>query len=168
MCSTIRVDIWLFTSELWLTAMAMANTSPHEIRAIRADPTIVSDFAPYLVRGLQDSSARAPMRHCCSAAKSHAGALGADATAVRSQKLYLDITPPGLPTRQLRADDRQTSGHFDRCGRHIATWQNDLAMFKNTASRSRWQRHGRCQKTGDTCGRRPNENEGFAGRLILF
>ena len=42
------VDIWLFTSDLWLTRHPDGDYVQHEIRAIRADPTIVTDFAPYL------------------------------------------------------------------------------------------------------------------------
>src|SRR5258707_5188572 len=40
------VDIWLFTSDLWLTRRPDGDYVPHEKRAIRADPTIVADFAP--------------------------------------------------------------------------------------------------------------------------
>src|SRR3979409_2677376 len=42
------VDIWLFTNELWLTRRPDGEYVPHEKRAIRADPTIVTDFTPYL------------------------------------------------------------------------------------------------------------------------
>src|ERR1700688_3815314 len=42
------VDIWLFTPDLWLTRRPDGEYVPHEKRAIRADPTIVADFAPYL------------------------------------------------------------------------------------------------------------------------
>src|ERR1700688_3249143 len=42
------VDIWLFTNDLWLTRNPDAEYVPHEKRAIRADPTVVADFSPYL------------------------------------------------------------------------------------------------------------------------
>src|SRR5450631_45118 len=42
------VDIWLFTSDQWLTRIPDGEYVPHEKRAIRADPVIVTDFAPYL------------------------------------------------------------------------------------------------------------------------
>jgi hydroxymethylpyrimidine pyrophosphatase-like HAD family hydrolase len=42
------VDIWLFTNDLWLTRHPDGEYVPHEKRAIRADPTIVTDFLPYL------------------------------------------------------------------------------------------------------------------------
>src|ERR1700737_1995996 len=37
------VDIWLFTSDLWLTPRPDGEYVPHEKRDIRADPTIVAD-----------------------------------------------------------------------------------------------------------------------------
>src|SRR5664279_151309 len=42
------VDIWLFTNDLWLTRNPDGEYVPNEKRAIRADPTIVTDFTPYL------------------------------------------------------------------------------------------------------------------------
>src|SRR5229473_1388213 len=42
------VDIWLFTNEKWLTRRPDGEYVPHEKLAIRADPTIVTDFTPYL------------------------------------------------------------------------------------------------------------------------
>src|SRR6202142_457961 len=44
--SEFGVDIWLFTSDLWLTRNGDGEYVPNEKRAIRADPTIVADFAP--------------------------------------------------------------------------------------------------------------------------
>src|SRR5665811_1093719 len=41
------VDIWLFTNEQWLTRNPDGEYVPHEKRAIRADPVITADFAPY-------------------------------------------------------------------------------------------------------------------------
>src|SRR5476649_2797559 len=42
------VDIWLFTNDQWLTRNVDGEYVPHEKRAIRADPTIIGDFTPYL------------------------------------------------------------------------------------------------------------------------
>src|SRR5262245_53370394 len=42
------VDIWLFTNEQWLTRNPGGEYVGHEKRAIKHDPVIVTDFAPYL------------------------------------------------------------------------------------------------------------------------
>ena len=45
-------------------------------------------------------------------------ALGAQATAVRSQDYYLDITPPGQNKGTFVRAMARRLGHFDRRGRH--------------------------------------------------
>src|ERR1700684_2586891 len=89
------VDICLFTNELWLTRNGNGEYVPHEKRAIRADPTIVDDFAPYLSAACKivGASPDPVLLQRCEAAMQKA--LGAEATAIRSQTYYLDITPPG-------------------------------------------------------------------------
>lgn len=42
------IDIWLFTNDRWLTRNPNGEYNAHEKRAIKHDPTIVDDFAPYL------------------------------------------------------------------------------------------------------------------------
>src|SRR6516225_163551 len=44
------VDIWLFTHDQWLTRNGSGEYVPHEIRAIKSDPAVVADFAPYVAR----------------------------------------------------------------------------------------------------------------------
>ena len=89
------VDIWLFTNDSWLTRNGDGEYVPHEKRAIRADPVIVSDFAPYVSAACKivGASSDAALLQRCEAAMQQA--VGAQATAVRSQSYYLDVTPPG-------------------------------------------------------------------------
>ena len=42
------VDIWLFSNERWYTRNPDGEYVPHEKLAIKADPTIVTDFTPHL------------------------------------------------------------------------------------------------------------------------
>ncbi len=42
------VDIWLFTSAQWLARNPDGEYVGHEVRAIKHDPVIVANFAPYL------------------------------------------------------------------------------------------------------------------------
>src|ERR1700678_1229038 len=90
------IDIWLFTNDMWLTRNGNGEYVPHEKRAIRSDPTIVDDFSPYLSAACKivGASPDPVLLQRCEAAMQKA--LGAEATAVRSQSYYLDITPPGF------------------------------------------------------------------------
>ena len=89
------VDIWLFTNEQWLTRNPDGEYVGHEKLAIKHDPVIVADFAPYLTRACKivGASSDAALLMRCEAAMQEA--VGAQATAVRSQTYYLDVTPPG-------------------------------------------------------------------------
>ena len=79
------VDIWLFTNDKWLTRNGDGEYVPHEKRAIRADPTIVADFSPYLSSACKvvGSGSDPVLLERCEAAMQTA--LGAQATAIRSQ-----------------------------------------------------------------------------------
>ena len=88
-------DIWLFTHDQWLTRNGDGEYVPNEKRAIKADPTVIADFTPYVSKACKvvgSSSDFEKLKRCEAAMQK---ALGTQATAVRSQNYYLDITPPG-------------------------------------------------------------------------
>ena len=123
-------DIWLFTSDLWLTRNGDGEYVPHEKRAIRADPTIVADFAPYLGSACKivGASADAAMLQRCELAMQQA--LGTQATAVRSQSYYLDVTPPGCNKGTFVQAVAQRLGISLEAVATMGDMQNDLAMFR--------------------------------------
>jgi hydroxymethylpyrimidine pyrophosphatase-like HAD family hydrolase len=85
------VDIWLFTNDRWYTRNPDGEYVPHEKLAIKADPTIVTDFTPHLTKACKivgASSDFARLQRCEAAMKE---AVGREATAVRSQNYYLDV-----------------------------------------------------------------------------
>jgi Cof subfamily protein (haloacid dehalogenase superfamily) len=88
-------DIWLFSHDQWLIRDPNGEYVGLEQRAIRHAPTVVEDFAPHLSsvsKIVGASSDPALLQHCEDAIHE---AVGDEATAVRSQTYYLDITPPG-------------------------------------------------------------------------
>jgi Cof subfamily protein (haloacid dehalogenase superfamily) len=124
------VDIWLFTMDLWLTRRPDGEYVPHEKRAIRADPTIVVDFAPYLASTCKivGSSSDAVLLQRCEITMQQA--LGAQATAVRSQSYYLDVTPPGCDKGTFVRAMAKRLGISTDAVATIGDMQNDLAMFR--------------------------------------
>lgn len=123
------VDVWLFTNEHWLTRHPDGEYVPNEKHAIKADPTIVEDFAPYLSRACKvvgSTSDFARLARCETAARK---ALGTQATAVRSQDYYLDITPPGQNKGTfVHAMARRLGISTDEVAT-IGDMHNDVAMF---------------------------------------
>src|SRR5258707_12070583 len=124
------VDIWLFTVDLWLTRRPDGEYVPHEKLAIRADPTIVEDFAPYLSTACKivGASPDAMLLLRCEAAMQKA--VGAQATVVRSQSYYLDITPPGHDKGTFVQAMAKRQGISTDAVATIGDMQNDMPMVK--------------------------------------
>ena len=124
------VDIWLFTNEHWFTKNPDGEYVPNEKRAIKADPTIISDFTPYLSRACKivgSTSAFDLLARCETAMQT---ALGKVATAIRSQSYYLDITPPGQNKGTfVQAMARRLGISVDAVAT-IGDMHNDVAMFE--------------------------------------
>ena len=118
MLNEFGVDIWLFTNDQWLARQwPTANMSRFEQRTIRADPTIVDDFTPYLSAACKivGSSADAALLQRCEAAMREA--LG-DAGHRGPIAELLSRHHPARPATRAPSCRRWRSGwHFDRRGR---------------------------------------------------
>jgi Cof subfamily protein (haloacid dehalogenase superfamily) len=162
------VDIWLFTNEKWLTRHPDAEYVPHEKRAIRADPTIVGDFTPYLTTACKivGSSSDAALLQRCEAAMKQA--LGAEATAVRSQTYYLDVTPPGHNKGTFVEAMARRLGISTEAVATIGDMQNDLAMFRKSGLSIAMGNATDDVKKVATHVTASNEEEGFAGAIEMI
>jgi Cof subfamily protein (haloacid dehalogenase superfamily) len=162
------VDIWLFTNDLWLTRNGDGEYVPNEKRAIRADPTVVADFAPYLsvaCKIVGASSDTALLQRCEAAIQQ---ALGAQATAVRSQSYYLDITPPGCDKGTFVQAMAKRLGISTDAVATIGDMQNDLAMFKKSGLSFAMGNATDDVKKLATHVTASNEDEGFAGAIEMI
>jgi Cof subfamily protein (haloacid dehalogenase superfamily) len=162
------VDIWLFTNEKWITRNGDGPYVGHEKRAIRADPTIVDDFTPYLALACKivGSSADPVLLQECETAMLKA--VGAEATAVRSQSYYLDVTPPGCDKGTfVQAIARRLSISTDAVAT-IGDMQNDLAMFRNSGLSIAMGNAADDVKKVATQVTASNEDEGFAKAMEMI
>jgi len=123
------VDIWLFTNDRWLTRNPDGEYTAHEQHTIKHDPTIVSDFTPYLDQACKivGASSDAPLLQRCEAEMQQM--VGNDATAVRSQTYYLDVTPPGHDKGTFVEGIARRLGVALENVATIGDMQNDLPMF---------------------------------------
>jgi Cof subfamily protein (haloacid dehalogenase superfamily) len=161
------VDIWLFTNDLWITRNPDGEYVPHEKLAIRADPTIVGDFAPYLASACKivgASSDAALLRRCEAAMQK---AVGTEATAVRSQSYYLDVTPPGHDKGTFVETIAKRLGISAAAIATIGDMQNDLAMFAKSGLSIAMGNATDDVKQRATHVTTSNEDEGFAGAIDL-
>ena len=162
------VDIWLFTSDQWLAGNGRRQICPLEQRTIRADPTIVDDFTPYLSAACKivGSSADAALLQACEAATREA--LGTQATAVRSQSYYLDITPPGLDKGTfVQAMAKRLAIPTDAVAT-IGDMHNDVAMFRVSGMSIAMGNATDEIKQHATDVTASNADEGFAGAIEMI
>ncbi|UFZ03790.1 HAD family hydrolase [Bradyrhizobium ontarionense] len=124
------VDIWLFTSDAWLTRNPYGDYVPNERRAIRAEPTIIDDFSPYLSNACKIVGSSNDFDLLARCEGEMREALGAEATAVRSQSYYLDITPPGRNKGTFVAAMAERLGIPLEQVATIGDMHNDVAMFE--------------------------------------
>src|SRR3954469_15430531 len=124
------IDIWLFTNDAWLTRNPAGEYVPNERRAIRAEPTIITDFSPYLSNACKIVGASSDFDLLARCEGEMRELLGAEATAVRSQSYYLDITPPGHNKGTFVTAMAQRLGiPLDQVAT-IGDMHNDVAMFE--------------------------------------
>ena len=161
-------DIWLFTSDRWLARNENGPYVPLERRAIRSDPTIVSDFTPYLARACKvvGASPDAALLERCEIAMQEA--LGAQATAVRSQSYYLDVTPPGCNKGTFVKTIAAHLGLSSAAIVSIGDMQNDLPMFEASGLSVAMGNATDDVKRAATLVTASNEEEGFARAIEMI
>ncbi len=123
-------DIWLFTHDQWFTQNGDGEYVPREKHAIRAEPTVIGDFTPYLSKACKvvgSSSDFEKLARCEAAMRE---ALGTQATAVRSQDFYLDITPPGVNKGTFVQTMARRLGISTDAVATVGDMHNDVAMFE--------------------------------------
>ena len=162
------VDIWLFTNDQWLTRNGAGEYVSHEQRTIRHDPAIVSDFTPYLARACKivGSSSDPDLLIRCEAAMQQA--LGAEATAVRSQSYYLDITPPGCDKGTFVQTIAKRQGISTDAVATIGDMQNDLPMFRTSGTSFAMGNATDDVKKQATHVTASNEDDGFAKAMDVI
>ncbi len=156
------VDIWLFTNDRWYTRNPDGEYVPHEKRAIKHDPSIIADFTPYLGSACKivGASSDAVLLQRCEAVMKEA--VGTEATAVRSQTYYLDVTPPGHDKGTFVAAMAQRLGISTDAIATIGDMQNDLAMFAKSGISFAMGNATDDVKKRATHVTETNENDGFA------
>jgi Cof subfamily protein (haloacid dehalogenase superfamily) len=162
------VDAWLFTTDQWLVRNREGDYVAHEGRTIRAEPGIVADFTPYVSRACKivGASADAAGLERCEAAMQ--AALGAQATAVRSQSYYLDVTPPGVDKGTFVQTIARRLGISTDLVATIGDMGNDLAMFKVSGTSFAMGNATDDVKRQATHVTASNEDDGFAKAMEMI
>ncbi len=161
------VDVWLFTHDRWLTRNDDGEFVPNERRAIRAEPTVVANFAPYLTAACKivGASSDAALLQRCEIAMQKT--LGGRATAVRSQSYYLDVTPPGHDKGTFIQAMAKRLGISTDAVATIGDMENDLAMFGTSGLSFAMGNASDAIKQMATHVTASNEDDGFAKAINI-
>ena len=156
------VDIWLFSNERWYTRNPDGEYVPHEKRAIKADPAIIADFTPHLTEACKivGASSDAALLQRCEVAMREA--VGHEASAVRSQTYYLDVTPPGHDKGTFVAAIEKRLGISSDAVATIGDMENDLPMFARSGVSFAMGNAADAIKKQATHVTESNERDGFA------
>jgi len=162
------VDIWLFTNDQWLIRNPDGEYVGHEQRAIYHGPAVVESFAPYLGRACKivGATSDAALLARCEAAMQQA--VGKDATAVRSQTYYLDVTPPGHDKGTFVAEMAARLGVSVDEVATIGDMQNDLPMFARSGMSFAMGNAADDIKRRATHVTASNEGDGFAKAMDVI
>lgn len=123
-------DLWVFTTDQWLVRNPTGDYVRRECQTIQAQPSIVADFGPYLLRAAKIVGSSMDFARLAECEVAMREALAGKASVVRSQPYYLDVTAPYI--------DKGTVVDVlsDRLGVPLAAiavlgdMENDLAMFR--------------------------------------
>jgi len=107
---------WLFADNQWIVTDPEGDYVWKERMTVRFEPTIVTDFEPFVSRCGKIVGASEQFDMLADCETELQGLLGHSAHAHRSQQYYLDVTNPTLPRRD-QSDRRQ--GHRDAHHRQI-------------------------------------------------
>jgi Cof subfamily protein (haloacid dehalogenase superfamily) len=162
------VDIWLFTNEKWFVRGGDGEYVSHEQQTIQSDPTIIEDFTPHLSGACKivGASSDEPLLRACEAEMQKM--VGKEATAVRSQTYYLDVTPPGFDKGTFVQAMARRLGISTDAVATLGDMQNDLPMFKTSGLSFAMGNATDDVKKQATHTTTSNENEGFAGAIEMI
>jgi Cof subfamily protein (haloacid dehalogenase superfamily) len=159
------VDVWLFTNDQWIIRRDDGKYVPHEQNTIKFDPTFANDFTPFTATACKivGASADAALLQRCEIAMQKT--LGTQASAIRSQSYYLDITPPGHDKGTFVETMAKRLGISTNAVATIGDMQNDLAMFKKSGLSIAMGNATDDVKKQASHVTGSNEEEGFAGAI---
>lgn len=156
------VDVWIFTNQHWIIHRDDGPYVAHEQRTILTAPLLVDDDTPYLddvCKVVGVSGDFSLLARCETELQT---ILGANAHAARSQKYYLDVTPPGYDKGTFVTAMSKRLGIPPQEIATIGDMSNDLPMFRVSGMSFAMGNASDAVKARATHVTTSNEEDGFA------
>jgi Cof subfamily protein (haloacid dehalogenase superfamily) len=126
------MDVWIYSGKIWLIRDADAPHVAREQRTVKFPPTVVENFEDVLNKAVKIVGVSDDLGLVARCEKDAQDALGAQASAARSQPYYLDVTHPEANKGTVVAT---LSKLLSIPTSEIATMgdmPNDVLMFRNS------------------------------------
>jgi Cof subfamily protein (haloacid dehalogenase superfamily) len=122
-------DVWVFTTDSWLVRRPDGDYVPRERQTIQAEPSIVVDLSPYLGNVCKIVGASPDFARLSECEATMRAALRGEASVVRSQPYYLDITAPNVDKGSFVVALSNRLAVPPAAIAVLGDMENDLAMF---------------------------------------
>lgn len=126
------IDAWVFADNAWILRDPAGAYTDRERRTLQSEPKVVPDLAPYLDRAAKIVGVSREFDALAVQESEIAAALGDGASVHRSQRYYLDVTPPGVDKGSLVDAVARAIG----CGPEgivtLGDMANDIALFRRS------------------------------------
>ena len=129
---SLSIDVWLFTADRWLVDNPNGPYVAKEIATVLTQPIVVEDLPAHVDAVSKLVGVSADFARLASCEPVMRDALADRASVVRSQRYYLDVTPPNTNKGTLLAElARRLGVPIDEIVT-LGDMGNDVSMFRNS------------------------------------
>jgi Cof subfamily protein (haloacid dehalogenase superfamily) len=154
--------VWVFTTEAWLLRDPATAYVALEQKTIQAAPEVVADFAPYLGRAAKIVGSAADFERLSRCEAELRQALGPQASVMRSQPYYLDVTAPNVDKGTALESLSRSIGVASESIAVLGDMDNDLSMFRKAGLRIAMGNASAAVQHQADCVTGSNRDDGFA------
>jgi Cof subfamily protein (haloacid dehalogenase superfamily) len=162
MLAAYGADVWVYTTSDWLASNPNGDFVLLEQQTILTEPSIVSDFNPYLSHASKVVGSSKDFTRLDKCEVAMRDALGAQASVARSQPYYLDVTPPGVDKGTFIEALAKRLAVPLKAIAVLGDMDNDLAMFRRAGLSIAMGNASIAVKRQANCITAANADDGFA------
>lgn len=162
------VDVWLFTVDSWLVRDADGVNVARESATVAAVPQVVARFGPAVQRAVKIVGVSNDFDHLARCESEIQALVAGTASVARSQRYYLDITPPGVSKGTVVEHVAARLGVPREEIVTLGDMANDVAMFERSGMAIAMGNADDAVKARATAITAGNADEGFAQAILRY
>ncbi len=162
------VDVWLFTVDSWLVRDAAGVNVARESATVAAVPQVVARFGPMVRRAVKIVGVSNDCEHLARCESELRARVAGAASVARSQRYYLDVTPPGVSKGTVVEHLAARLGVPREEIVTIGDMANDVAMFERSGMAIAMGNADDDVKARATVVTADNADDGFAKAVLRY